>query len=294
MIATTNLKTAQAAPDFSDVEATSLLTLYGRAIESQSQEPILVDESAEKITHQIDGLIAGSSEPLMRMLYERRVDPRLVVHVALRAQKYDEYARDFITRFPDGAVVNLGCGMDTRFQRIDDGQLIFFDLDLPEVIRLKQSFLQETDRYQMIAGSMFEEGWMDQVAAAGRAPLIFLVEGVFMYLDEEDVKRLVLTLQSRFPGSELVCEVVNERWTHGMWKSLAAVKMQRQLKLGNGTEYNFGIGSPNEMESWSTGIQFIERWSYFETRHPKLGWMRAFSGLSMMNDVQYTVYYRLN
>ena len=294
MIATTNLKTAQAAPDFSDVEATSLLTLYGRAIESQSQEPILIDEGAERITRQIDGLIAGSSEPLLRMLYERRVDPRLVVHIALRAQKYDEYARDFITRFPGGAVVNLGCGMDTRFQRIDDGQIIFFDLDLPEVIRLKQSFLQETDRYQMIASSMFEERWMDQVAAAGRSPLIFLVEGVFMYLDEEDVKRLVLTLQSRFPGSELVCEVVNERWTRGLWKSLTAMKMQRQLKLGKGTEYNFGIGSPDEMESWSAGIQFIERWSYFETHHPKLGWMRAFSGLSMMNDVQYTVYYRLN
>ncbi len=294
MIATTNLKTAQAAPDFSDVEATSLLTLYGRSIESQSQDPILVDENAERITRQIDEVIAGSSEPLLRMLHQRRIDPRLVVHVALRAQKYDEYARDFIARFPAGAVVNLGCGMDTRFQRIDDGQVIFFDLDLPEVIRFKQSFLQETDRYRMLAGSMFEESWLDKVAAAGRNPLIFLVEGVFMYLPEEDVKRLVLSLQSRFPGSELVCEVVNERWTHGIWKTLASRKMQRQLKLGKGTEYNFGISSAEEMESWSTGIHFIERWSYFETRHPKLGWMRAFSGLSMMNNVQYTVYYRLN
>ncbi len=141
---------------------------------------------------------------------------------------------------------------------------------------------------------MFESGWMDQVAASGRSPLIFLVEGVFMYLHESDVRKLVLTLQSRFPGSELVCEVVNERLTRGMWKSLAARKMQRQLKLGKGTEYNFGISTPDEIETWSEGIQFVERWSYFETRHPKLGWMRAFSGLSMMNDVQYTVYYRLN
>lgn len=157
MITATTQNAVKAAPDFSDVEDTFLLALYGRASESQSEDPILVDKTAQRITRQIDPLIAGSSEPLLNMLYERRVDPRLVVHLALRAQKYDAYARDFIIRFPGGALVNLGCGMDTRFQRIDDGLLMPFDLGLPEVIHCKKNILQETDRYRMIASSMFNE-----------------------------------------------------------------------------------------------------------------------------------------
>lgn len=31
--------------------------------------------------------------------------------------------------------------MDTRFFRIDNGRIIFYDLDLPEVISFKQSLL---------------------------------------------------------------------------------------------------------------------------------------------------------
>jgi O-methyltransferase involved in polyketide biosynthesis len=57
------------------------------------------------------------------MLYRKEVDPRLVVHAALRARKYDQYAQEFLACHPGGVVVNLGCGMDTCFQRIDDGEL---------------------------------------------------------------------------------------------------------------------------------------------------------------------------
>lgn len=294
MIATPTKPEVSPPVSFSDVESTALLTLYARAIESRSQDPILVDETAEYLVDRIDPLIAVRDDPLLRMLFERRVTPQLTVHIALRAKKYDQYARDFLLRNPSGVIVNLGCGMDTRFQRLDDGHLVCFDLDLPDMIHFKRGLLAETDRYQMIASSVFDESWMEQVSSAGSRPVLFLAEGLFMYLDPYKVRQLVLDLQSRFPGSELVCEVVSQRWTSGFWKKVTASKMQRQLKLGKGTEYCFGLVSPDEMENWHSGIHFIERWSYFETNHPKLGWMRMFSKLSVLNEVQYTVYYRLD
>jgi methyltransferase (TIGR00027 family) len=294
MIATSAPLTAREAIEFSDVESTALLTLYARAMESLSPDPILVDKAAEHLVDQIDELIADREGPLLRMLFKREVDPRLPIHIALRAGKYDQYAKDFLTRNPYSVIVNLGCGMDTRFQRIDNGRLIFFDLDLPDMIRFKHSFLAETEVYHMIASSVFDERWMDQVASTGSQPVLFLAEGLFMYLDPEKVRRLVLAMQSRFPGSELVCEVVSQRWVSGIWKKIASGKMQRQLKLGKGTEYNFGLTAPDEMESWQSGIEFIDRWSYFESNHPKLGWMRIFSNIRMMNEVQYTVHYRLS
>ncbi|MBN2146157.1 MAG: class I SAM-dependent methyltransferase [Anaerolineales bacterium] len=281
--------------DFSDVEATALLTLYGRALESSSQDPILVDEQAERIVRQIDDQIAGTQDHLLRMLYNRKIDPRLIVHIALRAQKYDQYARNFLSRYPDGVIVSLGCGMDTRFQRIDDGRMHFFDLDLPAMIRFKRGFLQETDRYQMIAASVLETGWMDQVAAARKgSPVLFIAEGLFMYLKPDQVRQLVVTMQTFFPGSEMVCEVVNQRWIRGVLGKIAAGKMQSRLKLGKGTEYCFGIASPDEMEAWSKGIHFIDRWSYFDSNHPKMGWLRIFRRVKLFTDLQYTVRYRFD
>jgi methyltransferase (TIGR00027 family) len=280
--------------DFSDVNETGLLMLYARAMESRSDEPILVDEQAERIVSAIDEQIANSNDPFLSMLYNKEVDERLVVHAALRARKYDQYAEAFLDRYPTGVVTNLGCGMDTRFQRIDDGEMIFFDLDLPDVIGFKRQFLQESERYHMIAASVFDTGWMEHVAAAAQGQVLFLAEGLFMYLDPDQVKGLVLEIQRHFPGSELVCEVTNKAWIRGIRGKMTASKMQRQLKIGEGAQYRFGLETPDEIQTWNEGIEFLERWSYFDTDHPKLGWMRTFKNIEMFRGVQYTVRYRLN
>jgi O-methyltransferase involved in polyketide biosynthesis len=75
--------------DLSSVEETALLTLYNRAIESQSEAPILKDEKAEELMDRIDGLLERETGKMARQLRERTVDPRLNVHIALRARKYD-------------------------------------------------------------------------------------------------------------------------------------------------------------------------------------------------------------
>ncbi len=60
--------------------------------------------------------------------------------------------------------------MDTRFHRVDNGQAHFFDLDLPEVIRFKRNYVEESPRYRLIASSVFDYAWMDQVIEAGNYP----------------------------------------------------------------------------------------------------------------------------
>ena len=92
-----------------------------------------------------------------------------------------------------------------------------FDLDLPEMIDSRNNFTRKLTVTIFIAASVFDYAWMDQVAKIGNRPVLFMAEGVFMYLDGEKVKELILKLQSRFPGSELVCEVVTDslRVNHG-------------------------------------------------------------------------------
>jgi methyltransferase (TIGR00027 family) len=288
------VKDTHTALNLSDVEASSLVTLYSRAIESQSPDPILRDEMAVEIIRQLDPVLAGSPDALARSLSRHEVDKNLVIHIALRARRYDQYARDFLRRYPDGVVVNLGCGMDTRFFRLDDGQLVLFDLDLPEVIALKRQFISENDRYHMIAASVFDYGWMDQVAQRGLGDVLFLAEGVFMYLDPVEVKSLILELQSRFPGAELVCEVVNSLWLSKLFKPMIQRKMQRGAGLGKGAVFNFGIPDGRALEAWNPGIEFLDEWSYFESDHPKLGWIGWFGRFKLFSRTQWTVHYRLN
>jgi O-methyltransferase involved in polyketide biosynthesis len=85
--------------------------------------------------------------------------------------------------------------------------------------------ITETGRYKMISQSVLEMDWMDQVSALQK-PVIFLAEGLFMYLPRESVKSLVLEMQKRFHGSELVCELTNRAWVEGFWGKMAAMKMK--------------------------------------------------------------------
>lgn len=277
-----------------DVAETGMLTLYCHAIESQTTDPILRDEKAVEISRRLNPVFARSSSRLLRNLAQGKVSKELVVHITLRAKKYDEYARSFLTENPNGIIVNIGCGMDSRFQRVDNGQLTCFDLDLPEMIEFKKQFCTEGDRYHFIAASVFDYAWMDQVAKMGKRAVLFMAEGVFMYLDGEKVKDLILELQSRFPGSDLVCEVVTALFTHKPWNRMVALKLNQQLGVGKGAAFTFGVQNSRELETWHAGIEYLDEWSYFDTRHPRLGWVGTLGKIKFMRNVQYTVHYRLH
>ncbi|MFY9800663.1 MAG: class I SAM-dependent methyltransferase [Methanoregula sp.] len=275
-----------------DIAATSFLTLYCHALESVSDNPILSDPKSVEITTELNKTLSLSENTLDRILASGRLDRRLVVHIAIRAKKYDDYARDFLQRFPDGVIVNIGCGLDSRFLRIDNGQGIFYDLDLPEIIEIKKDFFDETSRYHLIASSVLDYGWMEMVRQH-TGPFLFMAEGVFMYLDGKDVRLLVLKIQEKFPGSELVCEMVNSLWLRPLVKKMLDFKMQRELHLGKNATFRSGIRNGREMEQWHSGIQFLDEWSYFDSEEEKLGWLRLFRYIELIRKTQWTVHYRL-
>lgn len=278
----------------SNVSATSLITLYCRALESQSKEPILNDPKAVEISQQLNSELSKSDNKLHQDLVKGKIDKRMVATLALRAKRYDQYVKDFLGQSPDGIVVNIGCGLDTRFHRIDDGKVTVYDLDFPELIAVKKRFLEENNRYHFIPSSVLDYEWMEPLLQFHDRSFLFMAEGVFMYLDQEDVETLVLKLQAKFPGSELVCEVFNSFWLKSWLKGMTNIKLQRQLHLGKDVTYNFGIKDSKEMENWNAGIQLLDDWSYFDDSEKKLGVLRLFRHIELFRKMQWTVHYRLN
>jgi methyltransferase (TIGR00027 family) len=276
-----------------DVAATSLVTLYCHALETLSDDPVLSDPKSVEITTEMNTILSHSTQPLARALVSGTLDRNLVVHIAIRAKKYDAFVRDFLLEFPKGVVVNIGCGFDSRFLRIDNGSVVFYDLDLPEIIAIRKNFFQESLRNHLIASSVLDYRWMAQLLQHS-GPFLFLAEGVFMYLDEKDVRSLVLEIQKTFPGSELVCEVENSFWLEPLPKKMLAYKLQHQLHLGRDALFRSGIRDSREMEQWQNGIEFLGEWSYFDSDEKKLGLLRLLRYIEFIRKTQWTVHYRLN
>ncbi|MCD7998782.1 MAG: class I SAM-dependent methyltransferase [Clostridiales bacterium] len=83
--------------------------------------------------------------------------------------------------------MNLGSGLDARFFRVDNGRILWFDIDLPDAMAVRQRFFKEDKRVRQIASSILEPQWTERIPK-GR-PLLFLIEGVLMYFTEEQVKK---------------------------------------------------------------------------------------------------------
>ena len=277
----------------SAVSTTALLTLWARAIDSRSPDPVLHDPAAERLVDRLRPLLAATDTPLHRRLVQDRLPRLLVPLLALRGSHYDAVAQEFHTRFPHAVVVNLGCGLDTRFERLDDGNIHVLDLDLPPMIALKRQLVAAHPRHPLLAASVLDPTWMDALDRYDDGRFLFLAEGLFMYLEPADVKQLVLTLAARFPGSELVAEVFNDFWLRRPWRSFTQVKMQRQLNFDSDAMFRSGMAHPAEWEGWSPALRLLDVWSYFDAPAAKLGPLRWMRHIPLLRLTQYSVHYRL-
>ena len=99
------------------VSETALITLKSRVQEAEKDEPIIKDEVARECLASLRPLLPVKTQ---NKLLNRSLPLSLTRHIALRARKYDAYARAFIADNPAGLVVSLGCGFDTRYWRVSD------------------------------------------------------------------------------------------------------------------------------------------------------------------------------
>ena len=279
----------------SDISETLLIPLYARAKETLSKNPIIIDRKAVDITETLNRVFATSTLPLHQHLMKGKIrrtsSEKLTAFLAIRTRKFDRYCLEFLARNPTGTIVELGCGLSSRFSRIDTGTVVWYDLDLPEVIAVRKQFFQETARNRMIASSVLDYRWMDQLPSNN---ILFIAEGLLMYLHEEDVRSLVLELQRRFPGCELVCEVENTFVIDTLKKERWKRKFQKYHHLGPETTMYFGIHEGTDLESWGNGITLLDEWTIFDDHEKKLGWMNLFSFSKRLRKAQWVVHYRLD
>lgn len=274
-----------------DVSETALITLRSRVIESEKTNPILQDPVGEEC---LKAMMSLMSDDLRTRVMERKLNPVLSLHIALRARKYDSLCREFLEEFPEGLIVNLGAGFDTRFWRLGGSDLNYLELDLPGVIAIKRQVLKDRVTYRMIEGSVLEEEWITKVKEIQAAQVLFIAEGLFMYLPKDLVIETLKRLGDTFKSSRLVMEVIAEKYTRGFRKKMVERKMQRGTGTKGGDYYQFGIREAGEVESYHPGFRVKGEWSYFEDRELKPAFLQLFRHSKSLSKTQYTVIADLN
>ena len=218
------------------VSETLLINLYFRSKENQETTPILKDEFSGDIVSKIDYDFAKfDSSTLSR------------VGTVIRARFFDDCILKFTREHPTAVIVQVGAGLDTRPLRLAllCPEATFYDLDLPDVIALRDKLVPKAPRNYSLACSMLETAWMDELAKkhAG-AKFVFVLEGVSMFFEKPIFREFFLNLAARFSGLVLV-DLLNDFATKMNTRKHDTLKfMKEEVKI------KMGIAGADEVEAW--------------------------------------------
>ncbi|MBV9795286.1 MAG: class I SAM-dependent methyltransferase [Actinobacteria bacterium] len=183
--------------ELGQVQETLFIPLVGRAVETGKRRPVLRDPKAVEIIEAVG---------FDRAKYNRAGGWTTV----FRTAGFDAWVRDFLGEDPAGTVVELGTGLNTRFERVDNGSVHWIDLDLPDTITLRRRFFADTNRRRMVAASVTDDGWA-AVVREMPGPYFFVADGVLPYLTEEDATRVLAGIATQFPGALIAFDTYSQQ-----------------------------------------------------------------------------------
>jgi O-methyltransferase involved in polyketide biosynthesis len=264
------------AVDLGNVQKTLFLPLWGRAIESKKKHPMLVDPVALEIIDRVDfdfNTLTQKLNPLSQTAW------------IMRSLYIDQVVTTFLATHPLATIVNIGCGLDTTFERIDNGMLTWVDLDLPDVIALRKLFVKENERRKLITSSFLEQDWLNSLNASNG--ILFIAAGVLYYFEEEQVKEFLIRIADRFPASEIIFDA----------SSPAGIKLANRTVIknsgfGEASYLKWGLKQAADLLAWDARFQLIKTYYFFTNKNISLP-LRLIGRLSDLFLAQYMLHIRL-
>lgn len=228
--------------NLSGEKETLFFTLYAKAADYSSKRSVLNDKAAYDLVKKLNVDIkkyAGFGGEVM----------------AVRSKQFDEWIKQFLAANKNVTVIHAGCGLDTRILRINPQPgVTWYDVDYPEVIELRKNFFEERPGYKMIASSITESIWINEIPNDN--PVLIIAEGVFEYLAEDEVKILLNRLTNHFNHGEIIFDVMN---------SFGIKAGKEKLKQTTGAVHKWAVDDVSEVDRLNTKMKRAINISLFKT-----------------------------
>lgn len=217
------------------VNKTLYIPLYGKAFVSR-KNIILKDKKAEIIWEKEKFPLKGKSKSKW-----------LAYYMGMRSAVFDRWVNDQMSAMDDPVVIHLGCGMDSRIDRIEQKYHIWYDVDFPDVIKERKRYFLENANYHMLSADVRNPDWLKDILENRNA--IIVMEGVSMYISTEDLKMILRSISDHFSNIHMLMDCY----------SAFAAKMSAVKNPINdvGGAVVYGIDDPAELED-NTGISFVK------------------------------------
>lgn len=265
-----------------NVAETLLITLYMKHLENQREGAVFHDPNATQLVNAIE--------------YDfDKFNSSKTTHagVIARAQYFDQVVTEFIEANQNPVVINLGCGLDSRAERISlatDKEVTFYSVDLPEVIEIREQLLKPNYNEHYIKGSILETEWLEGVIGGHpESAFMISVEGVMMYLTEQQIEKAIKGFVTHLKKGELLFDIVNVWMGNNSHRQDSVKKMKARFRSG--------FDNDDYFETYSNKLKLISSKRYKELARWNDGvnviFRLIFNNIKRFSDSSRTLHYRI-
>ena len=207
------------------VPETMVQTLYARAKETKKQNAKIKDEIAVKLVEKLDYDFSKADK-----------DNAMTYGVIARTIVLDRMVEQYLKKYENVVVINLACGLDTRCYRMKGKYLHWYNVDLPETMKIRRQFLPETGPIYQIAKSAMDDSYVEDIDYHGENVLV-IIEGLTMYLCEKDIRKIFSIIERSFQKVNVMVETMSPFVIkHVKEKSIEGSNAKFTWGVKNGTE----------------------------------------------------------
>lgn len=217
-----------------NVSKTLYIPLYGKSFVSK-KGIILSDKKAEQIWAEEGFPLKGKSRSKW-----------LAYFLAMRAAVFDCWLKEEMKKDENAVVLHVGCGMDSRIERVGTHGHLWYDIDFEDVILLRKKHFSENEHYKMLAGDAANPAWLNETPFGRNAIIVF--EGISMYLKLEELQAFMRSVGKHFQSVSMLMDCYTE-------KGASATKYKNPINDVGVTE-TYGIDNPKILEG-NTGFSFV-------------------------------------
>ena len=225
------------------VEKTMLLTLFAKAQHSQEKNHKFYDEKAIEVISKIeyDFTIADK-------------DRKMKMGVIGRTIVLDEMVSDYIKKHPHCTIINIASGMDTRFYRLDNNQIKWYNIDLKNSANFRLKYIEDEDRVKTLAYSAMDANWVNEIKIESDN-VLFIIEGLTMYLPEKDVSNILKIINDNFRHCTIFMEIMPP----------SSVKHTKEISVEEtNSEFIWGVQKGHELLNINPNFKWIKDVNLFD------------------------------
>ena len=209
------------------VPETMVQTLYARAKETRRQNAKIKDEIAVELVEKLDYDFSKADK-----------DKAMNCGVIARTIVLDRMVKQYLEKHANTVVINIACGLDTRCYRVKEKYLRWYNVDLPETMKIRKQFLTETGPIYQIAKSAMDDSYIDDIDYHCEN-FLEIIEGLAMYLCEKDIRKMFSIIEKSFQEVTVMVETM----------SPFVVKHVKEKSIeGSNAKFTWGVKNGKELQ----------------------------------------------